>query len=47
MDNINVYGNKARHDRLFTKFGPKMWNFTGLGTLVLNVSGIENLFSDK
>ena len=47
MDNINVYRNKARHDRLFKKFGKKMWNFTGLGALVPNVSQIEHLFSDK
>ena len=47
MDNIDVYRNKARHERLFKKFGPKLCNFTGLGALVPNESGIEHLFSDK
>ena len=40
-----MYRGKHRHHRLYKKQGPTMWNFTGRGALVPNLTGIEQLFT--
>ena len=47
MDNINVYRGNKKYHRLFRTFGQKMWNFTGRGILIPNLTGIEELFTEK
>ena len=47
IDNINMYRGSKKYLRLFKLFGPKMWNFTGRGLLILHLSGIEHLFCNK
>ena len=43
-DNINLYRGIKRHHRLSEKAGQKMWNFTGYGAILQNISGIKHLF---
>ena len=47
LDNINMYQGSNKYHRLFRVFGPKMWNFTGRGVIVPDISGIEHLFKDS
>jgi hypothetical protein len=47
MDNINMYRGKHRHHRLYRNHGPTMWNFTGRGALVPNLTAIEHLFNKE
>ena len=41
MDNINMYRGNKKYHRLFKLFGPKMWNFTGRGLLIPDISEIK------
>ena len=42
----NIYRGNKKYHRLFKTFRSKMWNFTGRGILIPNVSGIEHLFEN-
>ena len=45
IDNINIYCGNKKYHRLFHVIGPNMWNFTGRGILIPNISGLENILS--
>ena len=47
MDNINLYRGNKRHHRLFKTQGPKMWNFTGRGAIIPDMSGLDELMACK
>ena len=47
LDNINMYRGARTYLRLFRVMGPKMWNFTGSGIIMPNLSGIEHLFQSE
>ena len=46
MDNINLYRDHKRHQRLFKVLGPKMWNFTVRGAIISNCEGIQHFLRD-
>lgn len=45
MDNVNMYRGRKRHDRLFKQVGPKMWNFTGRGAIIPDLSAVQDLIT--
>ena len=47
MDNINLYRGNKHHHRLFKTQGPKMWNFTGRGPIIADMSGLGELMACK
>ena len=47
IDNINIYRGNKKYHRLFKLFGPKMWNFTGRGLLIPDISEIKFLFENR
>ena len=45
MDNINMYHGRRRHDRLFKQVGLKIWNFTGRGAIIPDLSAVQDLIT--
>ena len=44
LDNINMYRGSKKYMRLFRKYGPKMWNFTGRGIIIPDSEQIKYHF---
>ena len=40
-----MYHGRRRHDRLFKQVGLKIWNFTGRGAIIPDLSAVQDLIT--